>query len=70
LTAQLGDAALQTVVGKVRVGNAGVDLLRILDRILTQLQAETHNAAGVPTTVPLNAALYLAEQMVLAGIKS
>jgi hypothetical protein len=58
--------------GKIYIGNGAVDLLTILDTIITQLQLETHTSTVPPnpTSPPLNIALYLAEQAKLALIKT
>ncbi|HEX7928531.1 MAG TPA: hypothetical protein VF678_13130, partial [bacterium] len=58
--------------GKVYIGNGVNEVLTILDTIITQLQLETHTSAapGNPTSPPLNLALYLAEQVKLALLKT
>jgi len=65
--------ALQAALEGLRVsaGNgAGVELLAILDAVLTALQAETHGTGVGPSTPPLNTASYAAQQTQLATIKS
>jgi hypothetical protein len=61
-------------VGTVYIGNGIVELLHMVDTIITQLQLETHtyvdDGTPAPTTPPLNLLLYLAEQVKLATIKT
>jgi len=48
----------------------GVDLLNLMDKTLTAILALTVNAAGVPTTTPINSADFLAIQQDLQKILS
>lgn len=86
VTANLGALLLESVAGTAKVkgavqaaleglqvsaGNgAGVELLAILDAVLTALQAETHGTGVGPSTPPINSASYATQQAQLASIKS
>jgi hypothetical protein len=61
------NAALQGAT--VTAGNGAVELLAILDAVLTALQAETHGTGVGPSTTPLNTANYAGQQTQLATIK-
>ena len=85
LKANLGDLLLESVAGNASLkaalytaiesltlsaGNAtGVELLTILDAVLTALQAETHGTGVGPSTPPTNAADYAQQQTKLATLK-
>jgi hypothetical protein len=56
-------------VGKVSLGNGAVELLALLDAVLTALQAETHGTGVGPSTTPLNVADYVAQQLQLTTLK-
>jgi hypothetical protein len=61
------NAALQGAT--VTAGNGAVELLAILDAVLTALQAETHGTGVGPSTTPLNTADYTGQQTQLGTIK-
>jgi hypothetical protein len=46
-----------------------VELLALLDAVLTALQAETHGTGVGPSTTPLNVADYVAQQLQLTTLK-
>ena len=53
------------VAAKVSISTAAGSLFSILDNIITQLQAETHGTVLGPTTPPINAPAYAAQQAIL-----
>lgn len=55
--------------GKFLVGNGAVELLALLDEFLAEAQQLTVGTAFGPSTVPINAAKFLAIQQKLAQIK-
>ena len=51
------------------MGNGVVELLALIDQLITQLQAETHPTIWGPTGPPINAGAYAGIQAQLAAIK-
>jgi hypothetical protein len=75
LESKLGTATLKAALNAalegatVTVGNGAVELLAILDAVLTALQVETHGTGVGPSTTPLNTADYAGQQTQLGTIK-
>jgi hypothetical protein len=75
LESKLGPATLKSALtsalqgATVTAGNGAVELLAVLDAVLTALQAETHGTGVGPSTTPLNTAEYAGQQTNLQTIK-